>query len=218
MGDDGRLYVAPDIPPAFRDLLLPLVSGPLEAPYSTAELAGARRRPACGPGCLSPAGTPRASRPHSAPSSPHPPLAARQASVLTPNQFEAEQLTGLAIASEEDAFEACRRLHALGPHTVASAAGWPGQAGAGAGQLRGAQRMQMQMPARSTTGRAGLQRRELLPRGRHSGCSHAHRPLRCRSSQAQTCPAGPTTSRCWPAPRRRRRAAGRCACACGCRA
>ena len=40
------------------------------------------------------------------------------ASVLTPNQFEAERLTGRAIASEADALAACRLLHARGPATV----------------------------------------------------------------------------------------------------
>ncbi|XP_050941473.1 pyridoxal kinase isoform X2 [Cucumis melo] len=37
------------------------------------------------------------------------------ASVLTPNQFEAEQLTGLRIQSEGDGREACNILHAAGP-------------------------------------------------------------------------------------------------------
>lgn len=64
MGDDGRLYVRPEMPPAFQDLLVPL------------------------------------------------------ASVLTPNQFEAEQLTGQRIGSEADALAACAALHARGPHTV----------------------------------------------------------------------------------------------------
>ncbi|CAH1421380.1 unnamed protein product [Lactuca virosa] len=40
------------------------------------------------------------------------------ASMLTPNQFEAEQLTGLKIASEQDGREACRHLHAAGPSKV----------------------------------------------------------------------------------------------------
>ena len=40
------------------------------------------------------------------------------ASVLTPNQFEAELLTGRGIASEADALAACAQLHALGPHTL----------------------------------------------------------------------------------------------------
>nr|KAJ0210774.1 hypothetical protein LSAT_V11C400217530 [Lactuca sativa] len=40
------------------------------------------------------------------------------ASMLTPNQFEAEQLTGFKIASEKDGREACRHLHAAGPSKV----------------------------------------------------------------------------------------------------
>ncbi|KAL4025794.1 hypothetical protein IC575_014200 [Cucumis melo] len=40
------------------------------------------------------------------------------ASVLTPNQFEAEQLTGLRIQSEGDGREACNILHAAGPSKV----------------------------------------------------------------------------------------------------
>ncbi|PRW45098.1 ammonium transporter [Chlorella sorokiniana] len=64
MGDDGRLYVRPDIPAAFRDLIVPL------------------------------------------------------ASIMTPNQFEAEQLTGMSIRSEDDALAACAQLHQRGPHTV----------------------------------------------------------------------------------------------------
>ncbi|XP_076906313.1 pyridoxal kinase-like [Bidens hawaiensis] len=36
------------------------------------------------------------------------------ASMLTPNQFEAEKLTGFRIASEQDGQEACRHLHAAG--------------------------------------------------------------------------------------------------------
>lgn len=75
MGDDGRLYVRPEMPAAFRDLLVPL------------------------------------------------------ASVLTPNQFEAEQLTGCAIGSEDDALAACGTLHARGPHTVVSPQGACGGSG-----------------------------------------------------------------------------------------
>lgn len=40
------------------------------------------------------------------------------ASMLTPNQFEAELLTGLRIASEQDGREACNKLHAAGPSKV----------------------------------------------------------------------------------------------------
>lgn len=40
------------------------------------------------------------------------------ASVLTPNQYEAELLAGLAIRSRGDALAACRALHQRGPSTV----------------------------------------------------------------------------------------------------
>lgn len=40
------------------------------------------------------------------------------ASMLTPNQFEAEQLTGFGITSERDGLEACNVLHAAGPSKV----------------------------------------------------------------------------------------------------
>lgn len=40
------------------------------------------------------------------------------ASMLTPNQFEAELLTGLRIVSEQDGREACNKLHAAGPTKV----------------------------------------------------------------------------------------------------
>ncbi|GAU31110.1 hypothetical protein TSUD_212170, partial [Trifolium subterraneum] len=40
------------------------------------------------------------------------------ASMLTPNQFEAELLTGIRIQSEEDGREACNLLHAVGPSKV----------------------------------------------------------------------------------------------------
>lgn len=40
------------------------------------------------------------------------------ASMLTPNQFEAELLTGLRIESEQDGREACNKLHAAGPAKV----------------------------------------------------------------------------------------------------
>lgn len=64
MGDHGRLYVSPQIPGAFRGVILPI------------------------------------------------------ASVVTPNQFEAEQLAGLRIAMEADALAACAAIHTKGPHTV----------------------------------------------------------------------------------------------------
>lgn len=40
------------------------------------------------------------------------------ASMLTPNQFEAELLTGSRIVSEQDGREACKTLHAAGPSKV----------------------------------------------------------------------------------------------------
>ncbi|CAM8944768.1 unnamed protein product [Rhodiola kirilowii] len=40
------------------------------------------------------------------------------ASMVTPNQFEAEQLTGIRIVSEEDGLGACKILHSLGPSKV----------------------------------------------------------------------------------------------------
>lgn len=63
-GDDGRLYCQPDLPDAYRTLILPI------------------------------------------------------ASIITPNQFEAELLCGLTIHSETEALAACKALHHKGPHTV----------------------------------------------------------------------------------------------------
>lgn len=40
------------------------------------------------------------------------------AHILTPNQFEAELLTGQKITSEKDALEVMSKLHDVGPHTV----------------------------------------------------------------------------------------------------
>ena len=40
------------------------------------------------------------------------------ADVLTPNQFEVEQLTGIAIRSIDDAKRACHELHQLGPSLI----------------------------------------------------------------------------------------------------
>lgn len=40
------------------------------------------------------------------------------ATMLTPNQFEAELLTGMSIATEADGFAACEQLHSQGVHTV----------------------------------------------------------------------------------------------------
>jgi pyridoxine kinase len=40
------------------------------------------------------------------------------ADVLTPNQFEAEQITGISIRSIDDAKRACHELHKMGPNLV----------------------------------------------------------------------------------------------------
>lgn len=40
------------------------------------------------------------------------------ADVVTPNQFEVEQLTGIVIKTLEDARKACDKLHCMGPSTV----------------------------------------------------------------------------------------------------
>jgi pyridoxine kinase len=45
----------------------------------------------------------------------------RLASIMTPNQFEAEQLVGQCITTEEDALAACQTLHDRGPSTVVRA-------------------------------------------------------------------------------------------------
>ncbi|CAN6451696.1 unnamed protein product [Victoria cruziana] len=64
MGDEGKLYVPPDLVSLYRENVVPI------------------------------------------------------ASMLTPNQFEAEQLTGFRISSEKDGLEACKYLHAAGPSKV----------------------------------------------------------------------------------------------------
>ncbi|XP_078446112.1 pfkB-like carbohydrate kinase family protein isoform X2 [Wolffia australiana] len=64
MGDEGKLYVPPELVSVYREKVVPV------------------------------------------------------ASMLTPNQFEAEQLTGYRISSEKDGFEACRVLHHAGPSKV----------------------------------------------------------------------------------------------------
>ncbi|KAJ0042953.1 hypothetical protein Pint_18643 [Pistacia integerrima] len=64
MGDEGKLYVPPELVSVYREKVVPV------------------------------------------------------ASMLTPNQFEAEQLTGLRIVSEADGREACKILHAAGPPKV----------------------------------------------------------------------------------------------------
>lgn len=40
------------------------------------------------------------------------------ANIITPNQFEAELLTGRTISTEKDAIEVMNLLHSKGPHTV----------------------------------------------------------------------------------------------------
>ncbi|KAJ8567425.1 hypothetical protein K7X08_019633 [Anisodus acutangulus] len=64
MGDEGKLYVPPELVAVYREKVVPV------------------------------------------------------ASMLTPNQFEAEQLTGSSITSEKDGQEACIILHAAGPSKV----------------------------------------------------------------------------------------------------
>ncbi|XP_064949111.1 pyridoxal kinase-like isoform X1 [Musa acuminata AAA Group] len=64
MGDEGKLYVAPDLVSVYREKVVPV------------------------------------------------------ASMLTPNHFEIELLTGLRITSESDGLKACNILHAAGPSKV----------------------------------------------------------------------------------------------------
>lgn len=64
MGDEGKLYVPPELVAVYREKVVPV------------------------------------------------------ASMLTPNQFEAERLTGSSITSEKDGQEACNILHAAGPSKV----------------------------------------------------------------------------------------------------
>lgn len=40
------------------------------------------------------------------------------AATVTPNAFEAEQLTGLPVTTEAQALAACEALHNMGPATV----------------------------------------------------------------------------------------------------
>jgi pyridoxine kinase len=44
--------------------------------------------------------------------------AVRNADIITPNQFEAETISGLVIASVDDAKRACEAIHAMGPAVV----------------------------------------------------------------------------------------------------
>ncbi|CAI5930976.1 unnamed protein product, partial [Closterium sp. NIES-64] len=64
MGDDGRLYIRPELVPIYRHQVVPV------------------------------------------------------ATLITPNQFEAQQLTGLSIRTQADAITACDMLHAAGPRKV----------------------------------------------------------------------------------------------------
>lgn len=41
-----------------------------------------------------------------------------RANIITPNQFELEYLTGIEIKTLDNAREACRKAHAMGPHTI----------------------------------------------------------------------------------------------------
>ena len=95
------------------------------------------------------------------------------ASVLTPNQFEAEQLTQRPIRSEADAVAACEALHARGPRTVfltsidLPAGGAAGEAAGGAGP----QRVMMLASTRDDDGvlkqwRLRLPRLDQVPRAR----------------------------------------------------
>ena len=45
------------------------------------------------------------------------------ASIMVPNQFEAELLADMKIGSVEDGFLLCAQLHQRGPHTVVRGAG-----------------------------------------------------------------------------------------------
>lgn len=119
------------------------------------------------------------------------------ASVLTPNQFEAEQLTGMPLRSARDALAACRALHARGPHTVARAR--PRTAPCPA--LRGC----APVPSPGVTANPH-------PPAVFTLTAHAH----CRSSPALGRQArGTATCRSSRAPRCRRSAAAgpRCSCA-----
>uniref|UniRef100_T1JPG7 Pyridoxal kinase n=1 Tax=Strigamia maritima TaxID=126957 RepID=T1JPG7_STRMM len=64
MGDNGQMYVPPEILPIYQNEILPI------------------------------------------------------ANIITPNQFEAEILTGITIKTEEDAWEAVEKIHSQGPETV----------------------------------------------------------------------------------------------------
>jgi pyridoxine kinase len=61
-----------------------------------------------GPGLYVRAGLPEFMRDRAVPS----------ADIVTPNQFELEYLTGLAVSTRQDLLEALKRLHSLGPRTI----------------------------------------------------------------------------------------------------
>ena len=103
MGDDGRLYVKDDIPPVYRCIWRS--RRPLARECATACMH------ACGPH-----GTFLHRRSDARP--PRREEIAHLASIVTPNQFEAEQLVGQPVRTEGEALRACRALHAKGPATV----------------------------------------------------------------------------------------------------
>lgn len=57
--------------------------------------------------------------------------------VLTPNQFEAELLTGMSVTTEQQALQAAEALHKKGPHTVVSRLPGQTQHACGSGGTRG---------------------------------------------------------------------------------
>lgn len=78
---------------------------PLPAVARAAEIAAA-------------AGVPVILDPAPAPDEPLPPALLRKVSVLTPNETEAQRLTGVEVVDESSAVAAAERLHALGAATV----------------------------------------------------------------------------------------------------
>ena len=110
------------------------------------------------------------------------------ASVLTPNQFEAEQLTQRPIRSEADAVAACEALHARGPRTVfltsidLPAGGAAGEAAGGVGP----QRVMMLASTRDDDGvlkqwRLRLPRLDQVPRARTRASVSARARARARA-------------------------------------
>lgn len=98
------------------------------------------------------------------------------ATVITPNQFEAEVLSGVTIKTEEDAQEACRVLHAKGPRTVViTSTNVPRDNSAGDDQKQPSNSFQMiasTMPEGVTDPAEALMYRLVLPKmaGRFVGC------------------------------------------------